>query len=65
MTENMVKIESVYKKFGSQTVLGGISLEVKRGEVTCIIGPSGSGKSTLLRCINHLETSAIIETLLK
>lgn len=56
MTDNMVKVESVYKKFGSQTVLGGISLEVKRGEVTCIIGPSGSGKSTLLRCINHLET---------
>jgi polar amino acid transport system ATP-binding protein len=32
-----------------------ISLEVKRGEVMCLIGPSGSGKSTFLRCINHLE----------
>ena len=56
MTQVMVKAETVYKKFGSHTVLNSISLEVKRGEVTCIIGPSGSGKSTLLRCINHLET---------
>jgi polar amino acid transport system ATP-binding protein len=36
-------------------VLKGISLEVKRGEVMCMLGPSGSGKSTFLRCINHLE----------
>ncbi len=56
MSEPMVKIDSVYKKFGSNLVLNGISVEVKRGEVLCIIGPSGSGKSTLLRCINHLET---------
>ncbi|HSV21815.1 MAG TPA: amino acid ABC transporter ATP-binding protein, partial [Xanthobacteraceae bacterium] len=40
--------------FGAQTILSGISLDVMRGEVICIIGPSGAGKSTLLRCINAL-----------
>ena len=46
---------AVSKSFGSNEVLKGISLEVKRGEVMCLVGPSGSGKSTFLRCINHLE----------
>ncbi len=51
----MVLAEQVCKNFGSLKVLRGISLEVKRGEVMCLIGPSGSGKSTFLRCVNHLE----------
>ncbi len=51
----MVKAESVHKRFGRLEVLRGITLEVGRGEVMCIIGPSGSGKSTFLRAINHLE----------
>jgi polar amino acid transport system ATP-binding protein len=51
----MVLAERVHKSFGLLEVLRGIDLEVRRGEVMCIIGPSGSGKSTLLRCINHLE----------
>ncbi|GAB3138394.1 amino acid ABC transporter ATP-binding protein [Marisediminicola antarctica] len=51
----MVRAEGVSKSFGSNEVLKGISLEVKRGEVLCLVGPSGSGKSTFLRCINHLE----------
>jgi polar amino acid transport system ATP-binding protein len=51
----MVKAEAVHKRFGRLEVLCGISLEVARGEVMCIIGPSGSGKSTFLRTINHLE----------
>ena len=55
MSEFMVNAESVVKKFGSNTVLKGITLQVKPGEVMCLIGPSGSGKSTFLRCINHLE----------
>ena len=45
----------VYKRFGRLEVLKGVDLEVRRGQVVCIIGPSGSGKSTFLRCINHLE----------
>ncbi|WP_420000525.1 amino acid ABC transporter ATP-binding protein [Streptomyces boninensis] len=51
----MVKSESVHKSFGATHVLKGIDLEVREGEVFCIVGPSGSGKSTFLRCINHLE----------
>jgi polar amino acid transport system ATP-binding protein len=52
----MVKAESVCKNFGALQVLKGVTLDVERGEVLCIVGPSGSGKSTFLRCINHLET---------
>ena len=51
----MVLADRVCKSFGTTQVLKGISLEVERGEVLCIIGPSGSGKSTFLRCVNHLE----------
>ncbi|WP_350349364.1 amino acid ABC transporter ATP-binding protein [Agromyces sp. G08B096] len=51
----MVLAEHVSKRFGSNEVLKDISLEVRHGEVLCLVGPSGSGKSTFLRCINHLE----------
>jgi len=51
----MVKAEAVHKRFGHLKVLKGVSLEVQRGEVVCLLGVSGSGKSTFLRCINHLE----------
>ncbi|MET8798130.1 amino acid ABC transporter ATP-binding protein [Nocardia sp. NPDC004568] len=53
--EPMVRADRVCKSFGALRVLEGISLEVRHGEVLCLIGPSGSGKSTFLRCINHLE----------
>jgi polar amino acid transport system ATP-binding protein len=55
MTPPMVLAEEVHKRFGRLEVLKGITLEVQRGEVLCLLGPSGSGKSTFLRCINHLE----------
>jgi polar amino acid transport system ATP-binding protein len=58
MSENggpIVKADAVDKYFGRNHVLKGVSLEVARQEVVCIIGPSGSGKTTFLRCINHLE----------
>jgi polar amino acid transport system ATP-binding protein len=51
----MIVLTDVHKSFGAAHVIRGISAEVKRGEVVCIIGPSGSGKSTILRCINGLE----------
>ncbi|MEU5694135.1 amino acid ABC transporter ATP-binding protein [Actinosynnema sp. NPDC020468] len=50
-----VQVTDLHKSFGGTKVLRGVDLEVRRGEVTCVIGPSGSGKSTLLRCLNHLE----------
>jgi polar amino acid transport system ATP-binding protein len=55
-TQPMVRAVEVRKNFGALKVLKGITLQVGRGEVLCIVGPSGSGKSTFLRCINHLET---------
>ena len=51
----MLKVENIYKSFGSLKVLNGISFSADKGEVIAIIGPSGMGKSTLLRCINLLE----------
>lgn len=53
--QEMVHAENVVKRFGRLTVLNGVDLSVKRGQVVVVIGPSGSGKTTLLRCINHLE----------
>jgi polar amino acid transport system ATP-binding protein len=51
----MLTLDNVCKRFGKLQVLRGVELEIKQGEVVCVIGPSGSGKSTLLRCINLLE----------
>ncbi|MDD9822656.1 MAG: amino acid ABC transporter ATP-binding protein [Gammaproteobacteria bacterium] len=51
----MLALRDVHKSFGALEVLKGVSLEVYKGEVVCIIGPSGSGKSTLIRCINALN----------
>ncbi|SNT50773.1 amino acid ABC transporter ATP-binding protein [Rhodococcoides kyotonense] len=53
--ECAVEARAVHKSFGTIKVLQGIDLQVRHGEVMCIIGPSGSGKSTFLRCMNHLE----------
>ena len=52
----IVKLAEVYKSFGSNQVLKGVSLEVAKGEMIAVIGASGSGKSTALRCIDRLET---------
>ena len=53
--EPIVSIRDVHKYFGDLQVLKGVSLDVMKGEVICIIGPSGSGKSTLIRCVNALN----------
>ena len=52
----MIELDDIYKRFGRNEVLKGITASVRKGEVVCIIGPSGSGKSTILRCINGLES---------
>jgi len=53
--EPIVSIRDVHKYFGELQVLKGVSLDVMKGEVVCVIGPSGSGKSTLIRCVNALN----------
>ncbi|WP_298862657.1 amino acid ABC transporter ATP-binding protein [uncultured Microbacterium sp.] len=53
--EPMLRAIEVRKSYGHVEVLKGISLDIPRGSVACLLGPSGSGKSTFLRCINHLE----------
>ncbi|HET7303312.1 MAG TPA: amino acid ABC transporter ATP-binding protein [Segeticoccus sp.] len=50
-----LEIADVHKSFGHNEVLKGVTLNVERHEVVCLIGASGSGKSTLLRCVNQLE----------
>ena len=54
-SQDIVVLRDVYKSFGDNAVLKGVSFSVKRGEVTVLIGKSGSGKSTALRCIDRLE----------
>lgn len=51
----MISVKGLKKCFGELEVLKGMDVEVKEGEVVCMIGPSGSGKSTFLRCLNRLE----------
>jgi polar amino acid transport system ATP-binding protein len=51
----MIAARDIFKSFGPLQVLRGVSLTLRKGDVTAVIGPSGSGKSTLLRCLNHLE----------
>ena len=51
----ILSLKDVHKSFGTLEVLQGVSFDVMKGEVICIIGPSGSGKSTLIRCINGLN----------
>jgi arginine/ornithine transport system ATP-binding protein len=50
-----LQVENIFKRYGSQEVLKGVSLTARAGDVISIIGSSGSGKSTFLRCINLLE----------
>ncbi len=56
MTESnsILRVDDIYKSFGSNTILNGVSLELREGEIKVLIGPSGGGKSSLLQCINCL-----------
>lgn len=51
----MISVKDLRKSFHGMDVLKGVSVEINKGDVICVIGPSGSGKSTFLRCLNLLE----------
>ena len=51
----MLSVQDLHKSFDGVEVLRGVSAEIDKGDVVCIIGPSGSGKSTFLRCLNRME----------
>ena len=54
--ETLIQVKKLTKTYGGSVhVLNGVSTDIKKGEVVCVIGPSGSGKSTFLRCLNRLE----------
>jgi ABC-type polar amino acid transport system ATPase subunit len=56
MSQPIVRLEGVGKRFGARQVLRGIDAEVTAGAIVSLVGASGSGKTTLLRCLNGLET---------
>ncbi|WP_270503186.1 amino acid ABC transporter ATP-binding protein [Ligilactobacillus salivarius] len=51
----MLELKNISKSFGNKVILNNLNLEVKDGEILCIVGQSGGGKTTLLRCISGLE----------
>ena len=51
----IIRVRGLKKSFGDLSVLKGITVDINKGDVVCVIGPSGSGKSTFLRCLNMLE----------
>ena len=56
MSKHLLRVENVYKRFGDNEVLKGISFQLDKGETKVIVGPSGTGKSTILSLINMLVT---------
>jgi len=55
MSEQILKVSNIYKRFGDNNVLNGVNISIDRGEVVVILGPSGSGKTTMLRTLNFLD----------
>lgn len=51
----MLQLKDIHKTLGTNKILKGINMNIRRGDIVIILGPSGSGKTTLLRCINFLE----------
>ena len=56
MSEEIIRVSGLVKRFGGVTAINNVDLSIRRGDVVVIVGPSGSGKSTLLRSLNLLET---------
>ena len=57
-TDAVIRVRDLKKDFGRLSVLKGIDVDIRKGDVVCVIGASGSGKSTFLRCLNLLEMPA-------
>jgi polar amino acid transport system ATP-binding protein len=55
MSDTVIRIRNLHKRFGDLHVVKGVDLDIQRGERIAIIGASGSGKSTILRCLNFME----------
>lgn len=54
MTNEIIHIENLRKRYGNLEVLQGVSLSIAEGEVVAIVGPSGAGKTTLLHAMGAL-----------
>ena len=54
-SDPVICVRNLQKDFGKLSVLKGIDVDIRKGDVVCVIGASGSGKSTFLRCLNLLE----------
>lgn len=65
MSEIILEVRDLVKKFPGLTALNGVSASIKRGEVVFVVGPSGSGKSTFLRCLNLMEQPTSGEIIFK
>jgi phospholipid/cholesterol/gamma-HCH transport system ATP-binding protein len=52
--ETIVEFDNVWKRYGGKEILAGVNLNIRRGEIVCVLGPSGTGKSVTLRHINGL-----------
>ena len=63
VSDAVIRVKGLKKDFENLSVLKGVDVEIRKGDVVCVIGASGSGKSTFLRCLNLLEkpTDGIIE----
>src|SRR6266511_2916772 len=52
--ETIVEFKNVWKRYSGKDILAGVNLQIRRGEILCVLGPSGTGKSVTLRHINGL-----------
>jgi len=64
MSDTIVSIRGISKRFGSVAALSDISIDIQQGEIFALLGPSGCGKSTLLRIISGFESPSEGELLL-
>ncbi len=60
-----LELTGLVQRYGSHTVVDGVSLRVETGTIACLLGPSGCGKTTLLRCIAGFEGLAAGEIRLR